>query len=86
MPGEEAIYDIKFTLKFVEMLILGSLYTMCVITVKWQLLQQATRSQSIWRRLEWLQVKDESSTSWYEQVYSVGFLLLQLIHILALSP
>ena len=30
-----------------------------------------------------LQVKDESSTSWYEQVYFVGFLRL---HILALSP
>ena len=48
--------------------------------------QQATRSPSIWRQLEWLQVKDESSTSWYEQVYSIGFLRLQLIHILALSP
>ena len=31
--------------------------------------QQATRSQSIWRRLVRLQVKDDSSTSRYEQVY-----------------
>ena len=48
------------------------------------ILLQATRSQSIWRQLEELQVKDESSISWYKQVYSIGFLCLQLIHILAL--
>ena len=35
---------------------MGSLYTLCVITVK---LLQATRSQSILRRLEELQVEDE---------------------------
>ena len=64
-------------------LILGSLYTLCVITVKWLLLLLAKWSQSIWRWLEGLQVKDESSTSWYKQVYFVGFLRL---HILALSP
>ena len=39
---------------------------------------QATRSQSIWRRLEELQVSI--------LIYSVGFLSLQLIHFLALSP
>ena len=33
-----------------------------------------------------LQVEGESSTSWYELIYSVGFLHLQLIHILARSP
>ena len=38
--------------------------------------------QNIWRRLEELQVKDES---WYKQVYFIGFPCLQLIHILALS-
>ena len=57
------------------MLILGSLYTLCVISA---ILLQATRSQSIWRQLEELQVNI--------LVYSVGFLCLQLIHILALSP
>ena len=31
-------------------------------------------------------LQGESSTSWYEQIYSVGFLHLQLIHILARSP
>ena len=51
----------------------NSLYTLCVIIMKWQLLLQVTRSQSIWRQLEELQVyyKDESSTSCYEQVYSI---------------
>ena len=39
---------------------------------------QATRSQSIWRGLEELQVSI--------LIYSVGFLGLQLIHFLALSP
>ena len=36
---------------------------------------------------EW-QVEDEGeiSTSWYEQISSIGFLHLQLIHILVLSP
>ena len=33
-----------------------------------------------------MQVEGERSTSWYEQIYSVGFLHLQLIHILARSP
>ena len=33
-----------------------------------------------------LQVKDKSSTSWYEQVYFVSFLWVQLVHILSLSP
>ena len=33
-----------------------------------------------------MQVRDEGSTSWYEQIYSIGFLHLQLIHIFALSP
>ena len=47
---------------------------------------QATRCQSNWRQIGELQVKDEGSTSWYEQVYSVGFPCLQLIHILAPSP
>ena len=46
----------------------------------------ATKSQSIWRWLEELQVEDEGSTSWYEEIYSVGFLHLQFIHILARSP
>ena len=31
-------------------------------------------------------LKSCKSTSWYEQIYSVDFLCLQLIHILALSP
>ena len=51
---------------------MGSLYTLCHYCE-----MVAT---------EGLQVKDESSTSWYKQVYSVGSLRLQLIHILALSP
>ena len=33
-----------------------------------------------------MQVEDEGSTSWYKQIYSVGFMHLQLIYILALSP
>ena len=40
--------------------------------------------EAAWRVVRLL--KDESSTSWYEQVYSIGFLCLQHIHILALSP
>ena len=47
---------------------------------------QATRSQSIWRRPEELQVKDESEIQHLGTNNSVGFLHLQLIHILALSP
>ena len=47
---------------------------------------QATRSQSIWRRLEELQVKDESEIQHLGTNNSVGFVHLQLIHILALSP
>ena len=39
-----------------------------------EMIATATRSQSIWRQLEELQVKDEGSTSWYEQGYSIGFL------------
>ena len=68
-------------------LILSSSYTLCVVTVKWQPLLQATKSQSSWRRLEELQVKDESSTSWYEQDWYTPLVsCVQLIHILALSP
>ena len=33
-----------------------------------------------------MQVEDEGSTSWYEQIHFVGFLHLQLFYILALSP
>ena len=33
-----------------------------------------------------MRVKDEGSTSQYKEVYSIGFLCLQRIHILALSP
>ena len=47
---------------------------------------QATRSQSIWRRLEELQVNDEGEIQHLGTNNSVGFMHLQLIHILALSP
>ena len=49
---------------------------------------QATRYQSIWRRLKKteLQVKDEDEIQHLGMNNSVGFLHLQLIHILALSP
>ena len=50
------------------------------------ILLQAMKSQSIWRQLEELQVTDEGSTSLYTQIYSIGFLCRQLIHISALSP
>ena len=67
-------YTVECMPVFVEkwyVLILGSFYTLCVITA-------TARSQSIWRRLEELQVSI--------LIYSVGFLGLQLIHFLALSP
>ena len=65
MPEEETMYSYQMQV-FVNQYnlgvcatIMGSLYTLCVITVKWLILVLATRSQSIWRQLEELQVKDE---------------------------
>ena len=68
------------------MLILGSLYTLChycemVATTV------GKRSQSIWSGLKSYKLRmrvQHFGTNKY--VYSIGFLRLQLIHILTLSP